>query len=210
MSPQDRRTLRVGVLGFVVALALILGAWRIVVSDLPDFHAATPLAGPTQTAEATTSRTPQETFVVPSPPPVTETATQAPEPAPLAPQAPAPTATPAAAAPPAPAPQAAAPSPAARAATPTPSRGQPASQDAQVRGIDLSCSQNGRRVAANVSFLSTGPVAVSLTAGGRTESSRGTGSVRMHVSGPGAGDGASCTAVVAGRQVGPVPAGSRR
>ena len=40
MSPEDRRTLRVGVVGFVVAVALILAAWRVVASDLPDFRAS--------------------------------------------------------------------------------------------------------------------------------------------------------------------------
>ena len=102
MSPQDRRTLRIGLVGFVVAVTLILGAWRIVASDLPDFRATAALPGPTPTSEPTASRTPSETFVVPSPPPVTPTVSESL--APLVPEVAAPptTQSPAVAAPAAP------------------------------------------------------------------------------------------------------------
>ena len=201
MSPEDRRTLRVGLVGFVVAVALILAAWRVVASDLPDFRAAAAPPSTTPTSEPPASRTPSETFAVPSPPPVTPTETQSPAPAvpevvepPLS--TPAPTV-------------AAAPQAAARAATPSPSQPSPSPAPAQVRGVDLSCSQNGKRIAATLSFVSSGPVAISVSAGGRTETSRGGGAVRMHVSGPG-DPGAGCAAVVDGRPVGPVSGGRRR
>ncbi len=80
---------------------------------------------------------------------------------------------------------------------------------AQVRNINLSCSQNGNRVAATLTFRSDGPAAVSLTAGGRTETSRGSGAVRMHVFGP-SDPGATCSAVVDGRAVGPISGGPGR
>ena len=197
MSPQDRRTLRVGVVGFMVAVVLILGAWRIVSSDLPDFQAAAALPAATQSAEPIASRTPSETFVVPSPPPVTPTPT--PSLAPSPPAEPTPAAAPLVAAPPSPQ--------AARDAVQPRPQGPPSG--AQVRNINLSCSQNGNRLAATLTFRSDGPVAVSLTAGGRTETSRGSGAVRMHVSGP-SDPGATCSAVVDGRAVGPFSGGPGR
>ena len=205
MSPEDRRTLRVGLVGFVVAVALILAAWRVVASDLPDFHAAAALPATPPTSEPPASRTPSETFAVPSPPPVT-TPTETPSPAPADSEVvepPLSTTAPAVALPP---PQAAA-----RGATPSHTQPSlsPSPAPAQVRGVDLNCAQHGKRVAATLSFVSGGPVAVSVTAGGRTENSRGGGAVRMHVSGPG-DPGASCAAVVDGRPVGPVSGGRRR
>ncbi len=200
MSPQDRRTLRVGVVGFMVAVMLILGAWRVVSSDLPDFRAAAAVPPATPSSEPTVARSPSETFVVPSPPPITQTPTESPTSAPE----------PAAAAqePAAAQPVAEAPSPSA-ARNGQPPRNQPGSSAPLVRNVDLSCSQQGKRVAASLTFHSDGPVAISLTAGGRTETSRGSGAVRMHVSGPG-GQGSQCSAVVDGGQVGPIPGGGRR
>lgn len=76
-----------------------------------------------------------------------------------------------------------------------------------VRNVSLSCGLQGRRVRAVLTFFSTGPVRVSLTAADRTESTVGSGNVRLDVIGTVPGQGtATCSARINGTLVGPITA----
>jgi hypothetical protein len=186
--------LKIGAVVAVVAFALVLGAWRIVMSDLPSFSGAgAARAAATAFPDPTMSRAAEETFVVPSPSFVTPSLT-----APLGPEVPEvlePEATTAPGPPP--------PAPPAPPAAPPPATPTPTPQSNQLRNVSLACNQNNRRIVATLSFFSAEPVTVTLTAGQRSEASRQRGAVRIRLAGP-AGQASTCSAVVAGRQVGPI------
>lgn len=187
LGPDGSRGLKIGAVVAVVTFALVLGAWRIVTADLPTFGGSNARAAAPAAAESATSEGASETFVVPVPSFVTPSLT-----APLGPLVPEVVDPQATAEPlaPNPEPPAAAPAP----ATP------PA---AQVRNVSLGCNQNKNRIVATLSFVATGPVSVSLTAGQHTETSRQSGQVKMRLAGP-AGATPTCSAVVDGRQIGPL------
>lgn len=185
LGPDGSRVLKVGAVVAVVTFALVLGAWRIVMADLPSFGDSAARAAVPPAAAPTTPGGPSETFVVPVPSFVTPSLTT-----PLGPLVPEVVETTA----PEPAPAAPAPSAAAPPATPQPN---------QVRSIDLACNQNKNRIVATLSFFSAEPVTVTLNAGQHSESSRQRGAVRMRVAGQ-AGTTPTCSAVVDGRQVGPI------
>lgn len=82
----------------------------------------------------------------------------------------------------------------------------PAGPPGTVSNVQLTCSLQGRRVRAILSFTSTGLVPVTLTAGTRTESTTSSGSVRLGLNGDAPAQGPSCSATINGQAVGPVPA----
>jgi hypothetical protein len=76
-----------------------------------------------------------------------------------------------------------------------------------VSNLSLQCGRQGRRVRATLTFHSTGPVPVTITASDRTESTVASGNVRLDVMGasPASGN-ATCSAKVNGVPVGPIAA----
>lgn len=191
LGPDGARVLKIGAVVAVVAIALVLVAWRIVMSDLPTFGGNTLAQAAVTASGGVTPARAAETFTVPVPTYVTPTLT-----APLGPLVPE-EIDPEATAEPAPeAPQAQAPAAPAAPPAPTP-------QPNQIRNIDLGCNQNKERIVATLSFYSAEPVTVTLTAGQHSETSRQRGAVRMRLGGQ-AGQPPTCSAVVDGRQVGPI------
>ncbi|MEI2765264.1 MAG: hypothetical protein V9F82_06190 [Dermatophilaceae bacterium] len=194
LRADSRRTFAlVGVL-VVLAIALVVAGWQVATAGTPQLRGGSTVAATRvePTAEPTRSARPAETFVVPAPSFATPSLAE-----PLGPMVPmveqAPAAQPAPVAAPAPAP---APAPAAKASPP------PA---IKVSAVKLRCEGSRGRVTAALSFTSTAPVAVSLTAGDRTETTTAGGDVSLSVESRRT-QSATCSAVVNGAAVGPVPA----
>lgn len=91
---------------------------------------------------------------------------------------------------------------------PRPSSSSSSSASTIVRGLSLSCSnQGGRRIRAVLTFFATGPVPVSLTAGDRTTSLTTSGNARIDLLGNApSGVRGTCRAEVNGTTIGPIPA----
>jgi hypothetical protein len=135
------------------------------------------------------SWTPTSTFSLPPPEAPTMTAPPAESPAPAQPSAPPVTTQAPAPPPPAPAPPA---PPTSQAPAPS------------VSNVNLTCSQEGRRVVAKLEFTTTTKIDVLLSAGGDvSQKSAGPGNVSMTNNGRG---GDVCFARVGNQVVGPVPA----
>jgi len=192
---QDGRRIAVviGVVG-LLAIGAVFGLWGLFASGpIPARATSTSLAARTADPglETLPEPVPSETFVVPTPSYATPSLTVALgtlepaipdtiiDPASLPPAPTAPT-------------------------VPTPPA-KPVPPKTVVSNISLDCSQQGRRVRATLSFNSTAPVPVSVTAGARSESTTAGGSVHLSLTGDLApGLQPTCAAVVNGQPVGPV------
>lgn len=186
-APGNRRTLAiVGVLT-ALALALVVAGWQIATAGLPHLRGGSAAAARIDpTTEAIRTARPSETFVVPVPSYATPSLEQ-----PLGPMVPMveePVATQVAPATHAPAPPPPAPPPAIK-----------------VSGIRLECSGSRNKVTAKLSFQSSAPVAVSVTAANRTETTTAGGDVDLSIESKSAQP-ATCSAIVNGVAVGPIPA----
>lgn len=181
----------IGGIGLLAIVLLGLVGWSFS-SSSPTFTKALPTGVPGPTAAALLPAPAPTTYVVPTPtfvtPSVLPTGPRAPL---LPPEVAAPEYPSAPTRPPAP--------------PPSPTKVVPA--PAQIAGVSLSCEAGRRAVKATLRLVSTGPVAVSVTAAGesRTETVTGRGNVSVvaQMDNPRAG---TCSAVVAGRQLGPIRA----
>jgi hypothetical protein len=75
-----------------------------------------------------------------------------------------------------------------------------------VTGVQLTCALQSKRVRATLSFVSSGPVSVTLVAGTRSDTSVASGQVSMSVIGLAPGGSGTCSAKVNGVSYGPIPA----
>lgn len=178
----------------VLAIAMLVGSWWAITSTGPSFaKAGTPAAAMTVAPQRVAA--PTTSFVVPTP--SWSAPTSVPPPGPRAPLLP-----PELAVQQVPSSPAAPPAPP---APPPPSSAPP--QQAQVSGVTLACESRGRGVRATLRLISTGPVPVSVTAGPQTQSAVVTGRAQLSASAADVNPRTTtCSAVVAGREIGPIPA----
>lgn len=199
-DPGTRAAVVIGSIG-LSAVLLVCATWWYV-AGLPAKKIQTALLDPAPSAAAlpTAGATLGEVapaFVVPTPSFATPSLT-----APLGtlePELPPEVTTAVVVPPPPPAPPAPAPPP------PTPTV-RPPSGPLTVSGVQLACALQGKRVRATLSFVSSGPVSVTLVAGTRSDTSVAAGQVSMSVVGIAPGGAATCSAVVNSVSYGPVPA----
>ena len=188
----------IGGIGAAAIALLVVAGWALSASG-PSFTKALPTAAaPGPTAAVMIAARPSTSFIVPTPTFVTPSVLPTGPRDPLLPPEIAAPEFPTAARPAPPTPQNPPVTPPPTKATPPP---------AAVSGVALRCDAGRHGAKATVSLVSTGPVVVTVTAAGesRTQTVSGRASVSVVVDAPNPRT-VTCSAVVAGKQLGPIPA----
>lgn len=206
LGDQGRRTAAIIAGIGVLAILAVFGAWWLLSRETTLRPGAEALSAVQRTHVGQTidqgglvAAAPSETFAVPTPSFVTPTLSEALGALEAEIPGESPDGTPTVAVPaPAPPPPASTPAQ----APPKP----PTATPVTVRDLALQCQLQGRKVRATLSFVSTGPVSVSITAGDEKKSGTASGSVRVDVVGNAERGRATCLAVVNGQRIGPLAA----